>query len=110
VQGQGRGVKVYSGWSAAGIAQEIENGNPAILWGQNGLASPYNKSWTTPGGVSVYAINGMHSVVAVGFIGPSSNPSHIIVRDPWRGQRTLTVSQLYGAPWGYFNRTALVVY
>lgn len=111
IQGRGRGAKVYSGWSVSGIAKEIENGNPVVLWGQNGLAAAYDKSWQTPGGKHIYAINGMHSMVAVGYIGPSSNPSHIIFNDPWRGRRTLTASDvLYGPAWAYFNRTAVVVY
>jgi uncharacterized protein YvpB len=102
--------RVYRGWNVADLAREVEQGHPAMVWWQNGWARPDNISWYTPGGQYIYAVNGMHSEVIVGFIGPSSNPTHIITNDPWRGRRTLTVSY-FNYLWGaYFNRTALVVY
>jgi len=51
----------------------------------------------------------MHSEVVIGFIGPSSSPSHIITNDPWRGRRTLTIAQ-FNSTWHYFNYTGLVFY
>jgi len=106
-----RGVsnQVFSGWSVSTLAKEIEKGHPAVVWGQNGWSSPYDKSWDTPGGTRIYAINGMHSEVAVGFIGPSSNPTHIITNDPWRGRRTHTVAQ-FNVFWSYFGHTGIVIY
>jgi uncharacterized protein YvpB len=103
-----RGVsnQIYTGWSVSGLAKEVEKGNPAVIWGQNGWASPTWKSWDSPSG-HVDALNGMHSEVVIGFIGSSDNPSHIITNDPWRGRRTLTVGQFLGS-WNYFNRTAVV--
>jgi uncharacterized protein YvpB len=103
-----RGVsnQIYTGWSISGLAKEVEKGNPAVIWGQNGWASPTWKSWDSPTG-HVDALNGMHSEVVIGFIGSSDNPTHIITNDPWRGRRTLTVGQFLGS-WNYFNRTAVV--
>lgn len=105
-----RGVSnsVRRGWNVAALAQEVEKGNPSIVWWQNGWASAYWKYWDSPGG-RVSALNGMHSEVVVGFIGPSSNPSHIITNDPWRGRRTLTTGQ-FNALWGWFGNTAVVLY
>ena len=109
VSNRGVSNRVYTGWNVASLAGEVENGHPAVIWWQNGWASPFDKSWYTPNGQNIHAINGMHSEVVIGFIGPSSNPSHIITNDPWRGRRTLTVSY-FNSMWGYFNRTALVFY
>jgi len=101
--------RIYTGWNVADLAREVQNGHPAVIWWQNGWASPYDKSWNTPDGQYIRAINGMHSEVVIGFIGPVDNPTHIITNDPWRGRRTLTVSY-FNSLWGYFNRTAVVVY
>jgi uncharacterized protein YvpB len=109
ISGRGVSNQDFSGWSVSQLAKEIEKGHPAVVWGQNGWSSPYDKSWKTPGGTSIYAINGMHSEVAVGFIGPSSNPTHIITNDPWRGRRTHTVAQ-FNVFWSYFGHTGVVVY
>lgn len=106
---RGVSTQVRSGWNVAGLAQEVERGNPVVIWGQNGWAAPTNKSWITPDGQYIYAINGMHSEVVIGFIGPSSSPSHIITNDPWRGRRTLTIAQ-FNSTWHYFNYTGLIFY
>ncbi len=101
--------RIYTGWNVADLAHEVQNGHPAVIWWQNGWASPFDKSWNTPDGQYIRAINGMHSEVVVGFIGPADNPTHIITNDPWRGRRTLNVAY-FNSLWGYFNRTAVVVY
>lgn len=107
ISSRGRSAQVISGWSAAQVAQEVQKGNPIIIWGQNGWASATWKSWNSPTG-QVNALNGMHSEVVIGFIGSPNNPSHILTNDPWRGRRTLTVDQFYGV-WGYFGRRGVVV-
>lgn len=109
ISSKGISNRVFTGWNVAALAQEVEQGHPAVIWWQNGWSSPYDKSWHTPGGQYIYAINGMHSEVVIGFIGPSSNPTHIITNDPWRGRRTISVGS-FNSLWGIFNRTAVVVY
>ncbi|MBD3363302.1 hypothetical protein GF362_06290 [Candidatus Dojkabacteria bacterium] len=101
--------RIYRGWNVSSLAAEIEKGHPAMVWWQNGFSSPDNVSWTTPEGTSIYAVNGMHSEVVIGFIGTTDNPTHFIVNDPWRGRRTLDVGY-FKALWGYFNNTAIVIY
>jgi uncharacterized protein YvpB len=101
--------QVFSGISVSDLAKEIEKGRPAILWWQNGWSPANNISWSTPEGQNIYAVNGMHSDVAIGFIGTSDNPTHFIVNDPWRGNRTLDVSY-FKSLWGFFGNTAIVVY
>jgi uncharacterized protein YvpB len=95
--------------SISDLANEVAQGHPVILWWQNGWSAPNDISWTTPDGQYIYAINGMHSEVAVGFIGPTDNPTHIIVNDPWRGRRELEVGY-FKSLWGYFNNTGVVIY
>ncbi len=108
ISSRGISNQVISGWSAAQVAREVKKGHPVIRWGQNGWASPTWKSWSSPTG-NVSALNGMHSEVVVGFVGPADNPVQIITNDPWRGVRHLSIAEFYGV-WGYFGRRGIVVY
>jgi len=108
IASQGVSNSVISGWSASQLAKEIEKGHPAVLWWQNGASSAYWKTWASPSG-NVNALNGMHSEVVIGFIGSSDNPTHMITNDPWRGRRTIAVGT-FNALWGYFGRTAIIIY
>lgn len=100
---------VSRGMSITQLTQEIEAGHPVMLWWQNGWSTPTDVSWDTPDGQHIYAVNGMHSEVAIGFIGTTNNPTHIIVQDPWRGQRTLEIGYFKGL-WSYFGNTGIIVY
>ncbi|MBN2016505.1 Ig-like domain-containing protein [Candidatus Dojkabacteria bacterium] len=116
INGRGRSAGIRNNWNVVALAQEIEQGNPVIIWWQNGWANPSwpPKNWNSPSGY-VRGVNGMHSEVAVGFIGPSSSPTHIITNDPWRGRRTHTVGT-FNSLWGRYAlgggsvRNAVVVY
>ncbi|MCA9385131.1 Ig-like domain-containing protein [Candidatus Dojkabacteria bacterium] len=101
--------QVMRGMSIQQLTDQIEQGHPVMLWWQNGWSTPTDVSWYTPDGQYIYAVNGMHSEIAVGFIGPNNAPSHIIVNDPWRGRRELPISHFTGL-WSYFNNTGIVVY
>ena len=97
---------IKTSWNVADLAREVEKGNPVILWWYNRYSTPMGTK-ILPGGYTGY--NGMHSEVVRGFVGSSSNPSYLLVNDPWRGQ--LTYSQaLFNSTWSYLNYTAIVVY
>jgi uncharacterized protein YvpB len=100
---------IKRGFSVSELAKEVEAGHPVMLWWQNGWSTPTDVSWKTPEGKEIYAVNGMHSEIAIGFVGSAENPTHIIVNDPWRGQRTLEVGY-FKSLWSYFNNTGIVVY
>lgn len=101
--------QVRRGMSISQLTQELEGGHPVMLWWQNGWSAPTDISWNTPDGQSIYAVNGMHSEIAIGFVGPNDNPTHIIVNDPWRGRREISIGTFKGL-WSYFNNTGIVVY
>ena len=102
------GVKhtVKVGWNLTGLAQEVERGNPVILWWYNRYSQPKG-AFTLSGGYTGY--KGMHSEVVRGFTGSSSYPIKLLVNDPWRGQLVYDRA-LFLATWAYFNYTAIVVY
>lgn len=93
-----RTAREFSGLSLADILQEVEKGNPVIIW-------TYSKSglptfWFTSSGEKIFAAAGEHTVVIVGFVGPVENPSQIIVNDPLLGQ-------LYWSTPEFMKRTSL---
>lgn len=102
-----RPVRIYQNWSIDDIISQVKNGNPVMIWGQNGWSDPHEISWTASDGTFIYAINGMHSYVVIGFRGPAANPTHILINDPWRGKSILTMADFL-ARWKYL-RTAMVV-
>lgn len=89
------------------IITEIKKGNPVMIWGQNGWSDPHDISWTTPDGIFIKAINGMHSFVVRGFRGPPENPTHILINDPWRGQYAVETKEFLRR-WGFLSM-ALVI-
>ncbi len=103
---QYRNVAVKSGWNVAELAQEVEKGNPVIIWWYNRYSQPYG-SYTLPSGVTAYM--GMHSEVVRGFVGSSSDPTALLTNDPWRGNLTYPTS-LFISTWSYLGYKAVVVY
>ncbi len=100
-----RSADVRRNWSVSGIAGEIKNGNPIIVWWYNGVSNTnISLSWYNNYG----ARPGMHSVTVYGFKGSESNPTHILVKDPWFSNEIYTVSE-FNSKWGYFSRTGVVV-
>lgn len=100
-----RTVSLKRNWNISDLVKEVEKGNPVIIWGYNQLSS--SGVFTLKSGATGY--NGMHSLVVKGFVGNVENPTSIIVNDPWRGPRTISVSS-FKSLWSYIGNTALVVY
>jgi uncharacterized protein YvpB len=97
------------GWNIAGIANEVQQGHPVIIWRYNGVGGGGNISWTSSDGSYVYAFNGQHGSVVTGFTGPADNPYSFRINDPWLGILWLDASTL-DAYWSYSGRMALIVY
>lgn len=102
-----RPARLFKEWNLKDLIGEIQKGNPVMIWGQNGWSDPHEISWTNPDRTFVYAINGMHSSVARGFRGPSENPTHILLNDPWRGVYWIPTAEFLRR-WNFF-KVALVV-
>lgn len=107
--------EVRQGWNIYDLARTVEQGRPVQVWAWNGLSYTWGgqggarMDWYTQDNRVVYAINGMHSWLIVGFYGESSAPTSFIYLDPWRGFVTKPASE-FDSHWSYYNRTGLVVY
>lgn len=100
-----RTVSLKRNWNVVDLVKEVQKGNSVIVWGHNQLSS--SGAFELDSGATGY--RGMHSVVVKGFVGNVDNPTSIIVNDPWRGPRTMSVSS-FKSLWGYLGNTALVIY
>lgn len=93
IQSRGRTAELHQGWSLTGALQEVQKGNPVIIWWQNGSSSPTNISYTAGNGQYIHAVNGMHSVLLIGYQGTPEAPTLIYYHDPYYGaNRTLSPS------------------
>jgi uncharacterized protein YvpB len=99
--------RLFTNWNLKDLLNEINHGNPVMIWGQNGWSDPHDISWTLPDLTYIRAINGMHSSAVIGFRGPSDNPTDIIINDPWRGYSTIPLAE-FTRRWSYF-KTALII-
>jgi uncharacterized protein YvpB len=102
-----RPYRVFDKWNLTDLLSEVSKGNPVMIWGQNGWSDPHELSWTNPDGTQIYAINGMHSSVVRGYKGPKSNPTEIIINDPWRGISSITTAE-FTRRWSYFTAALIV--
>lgn len=110
IRNLGRTADVKSGWDVAGIASEIANGNPVIVWWVNGVWPAYNVYWKTPSGKSIRGVNSMHVQVVKGFTGTAGNPLSFTVTDSGYGYPSQTFDVgTFKAKWGWFGNTAIVV-
>lgn len=100
-----RTVSLKRNWNVLELVKEVQKGNSVIIWGHNQLGS--SGAFKLDSGATGY--HGMHSVVVKGFVGNVENPTSIIVNDPWRGARTISLSS-FKSLWAYLNNTALVIY
>lgn len=106
-----RSTAIKSGWSVQGIAQEIANGNPVIVWWVNGVWPAYEVYWKTPGGQSIRGVNSLHVQAVKGFTGTVENPTSFIVNDSGYGYPSKTFDVgTFKAKWSWFGNTAVVVY
>lgn len=106
-----RGVSnsLKRGWNLTSALQEVKNGHPVLIYVYNGSSLPMGPIELT-GGYTGY--KGMHSVVIIGYVGKPESPTTVIVNDPWRGKRNLSIST-FKYLWyysGYLNNTGIVIY
>jgi uncharacterized protein YvpB len=79
-------AEAFSGWSLQNLINEIELGNPVVVWGVLPVKSLHNCAWNTSNGQSIKTFRETHVRLATGFIGDPKNPSKIILTDPLSGK------------------------
>lgn len=89
------------------IINHVKNGNPVMIWGQNGWSDPHDISWTASDGTFIKAVNGMHSSVVRGYKGPPESPTELLINDPWRGYYSIDTEE-FMRRWKFFS-VALVL-
>lgn len=105
--GNWRSAKAFSGGSASGLAQEIQNGNPVVIWGVAG--NGYYDPWFTQDGRKIEAWKGEHVRVVIGFKGSVDDPQEFIINDPINGKLAWSRDRLMG-DWAKFNNSGVIVY
>lgn len=96
----------FTGGTIQDLTTEIQNGNPVIVWGNAGSGTRVD--WKTSDGDNVIAINGEHTRVVTGFVGPAENPTSIIVLDPLYGEKYYTTSA-FESNWSILGKAGVVV-
>jgi uncharacterized protein YvpB len=99
VSSRGLTANVYQNWNLTSALREVEAGNPVVVWYQNGTSAPTNISYTAGDGTYVTAVNGMHSVVIVGYRGTPEAPTLIFYHDPWYGAYRSTTPANFDFRW-----------
>lgn len=109
-------TRLYRGWNVQGLAGEIAAGHPVQIWWWNGVSNYYGASgsslvyWTdNQTGQTVEALQGMHSVLVVGFYGDASNPTSFIVLDPWWGYNVYSIEK-FNNQWPKLGNTGVAFY
>lgn len=102
-----RNAEDFTGWTIADLTGAIEKNNPVVIWVYSHHGTP--TSWKTPSGKEIYAVRDEHAVVAVGFVGPASNPTQVIINDPLIGQ-VYWSRAAFDRKWDIFGRSGVVVY
>ena len=93
--------------TAQDVANHIERDRPLVVWGYYG--SGKRLSWSTPEGKKIYAVNGEHARVVIGFTGSALDPEGFILLDPIYGEIYWTTEQ-FMKNFASFDNSAVVVY
>jgi uncharacterized protein YvpB len=114
---QYRAAEVKHHWNLTEMLQEVDKGNPSIVWWQNGVIVPDPMSWKSydenGNVVDIYTVTAMHSAVVVGYKGTPEAPTEIIVSDPWADRWDMKYARYnlkdFNYLWSFFSQLAIVV-
>jgi uncharacterized protein YvpB len=101
------GSKVLYESSAEELSQNIAAGHPIVVWGFSD--GGFKKSWRTPAGKRIEAVNGEHARVIVGFAGSVAHPDGFFVIDPIYGRQYWRRTSFL-RNWDVFDRAGVVVF
>lgn len=102
-----RQAQAFSGWTVNQLAEQLEIGNPIVVWGVYGRG--YYDPWLTPDNRTVTAWKGEHTRTLIGFRGSVENPTSFILLDPLVGRVSWSTSK-FRTDWSSFNNSGVVVY
>lgn len=102
-----RPAQDFQGWNISQLTHELKSGNPVVIWVYSHFGT--KTSWKTPDGANIYAVRDEHAVTAVGFVGPESDPTQLIINDPLTGQEYWSRAS-FDRKWGIFGNSGVVVY
>ena len=102
-----RPTRSLQGASVATIAQELQLGNPVIIWGYLGSGKPF--SWKTPDNETIHAVYYEHTFIVNGLKGSVEKPEGFFVIDPVYGQRYWSLAT-FTKQWRSFGNSGVVVY
>lgn len=100
-------AKAFQNGKIQDLTSEIDKGNPIVIWVYSESGAPAH--WKTPDGTDVFAVAGEHTVVVVGYVGSSQNPTQIIVNDSLVGQ-SYWGRDYFNHKWATFSEAGVVVY
>jgi uncharacterized protein YvpB len=103
-----RTAEAFSNWSLEQLINELNLGNPVIMWGTLHVDNLHNYSWYTPQGKYIQTYRETHVRLIVGFIGEPENPTKIIMNDPLSGKLYWDTSYFL-KNWQAFNYSGVVV-
>ncbi len=101
------GSRDFSNWSINRLTNEINKGNPVVVWGTLGSYARQD-SWRTTGGKHIPAWVGEHARTVVGFVNGPNSPSKIIVHDPIAGVIYWNTSS-FRNNWNRFGKAGVAV-
>lgn len=102
-----RRSEYFIGWGTVRLAQELEKGNPVIVW--NYLGKGDLGVWRTPEGKVIVGINGEHSRVAMGYAGLKEDPAGFYLMDPTYGKIYEPIDE-FRKKWALFGYSGVIVY
>lgn len=101
-----RPAEAFSGWSISQLTAELKANHPVVIWVY--VRSGVPVTWKTTSGQEIFAIRDEHSVTVVGFVGPTDDPTQIIVNDPLVG-RAYWSRAMFERKWNSFGRSGVAV-
>jgi uncharacterized protein YvpB len=104
-------------WNLTDLLNEVENGNPSIIWWQNNAIKADEMKWKSYDKdgkeIEIEGVKGMHSEVVIGYVGTAENPKEIILSDPWASRWDMNYHRIkpdkFKELWAYFDNTAVLV-
>lgn len=101
-----RSARAFTGGSINDLTKELNSGHPVQVWTYSKGGRP--TTWNTPGGKTIQAVSGEHSVVVKGYVGPAENPRQIIINDPLIGEIYLS-QQDFLSRWNSLGKSGVVI-
>jgi uncharacterized protein YvpB len=102
-----RPTRSISGSSIAELVEELQRGNPIIIWGHLGSGKPF--TWQTPENKTIPAVYYEHTFLVNGIKGSVKNPEGFFLIDPIYGQLYWPLAK-FKQHWASLGNSGVVVY